>query len=134
MHNQMSTAAYWTARNAELAAATADDAAYATSYAGRLEAAQRRLNLVTGDAAAYTDADRAAALAALDALAAEADAQFAAEWTRAVTIARRVEWNAAVARIGREPKARQPRLIHEQQQRQGWSVESLRRAIALHQL
>lgn len=134
MDNAMSTAAYWTKRNAELDAAAADDAEYAASYAGRLEAAQRRLNLVTSDAAAYTDADRAAAFAAIDALKAEADAGFAAVWTREETMARRAAWNATVRRIQQAPRVQQPRLVSEAQRRQGWTVEDLRRAVALHSL
>lgn len=134
MAHSIETAAYWTQRNAELDAAAADDAEYAASYSGRLEAAQRRLNLVTGDRAAYTDADRADALATIAALEAEADAAFAAEWTREVAMERRAAWNATVARIGRAPKAQQPRLIHEAQAQQGWTVDALRRAVAMHRL
>lgn len=92
-----STAAYWTNRDAAHGRDTAEAAAYAASYTGRLEAAHRRLNLVTGDLLGFTDADRADAFAAIAALETEAEAAFAATWTREVTQARRATWNAAVA-------------------------------------
>lgn len=134
--NATSTAAYWIKRDAELDAAAADDVAYAQSYAGRLEAAQRRLNLVTGDYAAYTDADRTEALAVLAELKAEADAAFAAAWTLETTTERRAAWNALV-RSGALDKSKGKidfGKVATQEARQGWTAGDLKRAIALHSL
>ena len=120
---------FWSQRTADMNAADASDAEYAASYTGRLEAAQRQLNI------AATDDQRAAALAALDVLAAEADAAFAATWTVATTQQRRAEWRATIARIQQQAsKTQQPGLVYAAQAQQGWTVEDLRRAVALHNL
>lgn len=134
MDNAMSSSAYWTNRAAEIDAAAAEEASYRASYAGRLEAAQRRWTLVTSDAAFHTDEERAEALAALNALRAEADVAFAAVWTHEKTTARRAAWNALV-RSGAFGRAKvDPRKVAEQERRQGWTVADLKRAVALHSL
>lgn len=120
--------AYWSQRTADMNAANASDAEYAASYTGRLEAAQRQLNI------AATDDQRAAALAALDVLMAEADDAFAATWTVATTQQRRAEWRATIAHIQQSPKTQHPGLVYAAQAKQGWTVEDLRRAVALHNL
>jgi hypothetical protein len=134
MKYTIENASYWSKRNTDLDAAATDDVAYAQSYSGRLEAAQRRLNLVTSDQIAYTDADRQEALNAIAMLQAEADAAFATTWTLAVTIARRAEWNALV-RSGVFGKTKADvRKVTDQERRQGWTIEQLKRAVALHKL
>lgn len=65
----------------------------------------------------------------------EADAAFAAEWTPEVTATRRAEWNARVqsGEFGVIGSGRTDlRAVAAQEQAQGWTMEQLKRAIALH--
>lgn len=124
--NAMSTAAYWSQRDAQMDYEIAASDEYAQSCEGRLEAAQRRFNLVCADSMRYTDADVNAALAALDALKAEEIETFAAIWTAEVTAARRAEWNAFIATKPKMPE------VGKREWAQGWTLNDLKRAVTLY--
>jgi flagella basal body P-ring formation protein FlgA len=66
---------------------------------------------------------------------AQHEAQFAAEWTREVTISRRAAWNALV-KSGKLGRGGQVRVsdVRKQEIAQGWTVEDLKKAVALHSL
>lgn len=68
---------------------------------------------------------------------AEEDAAFAAEWTLEVTTARRADWNAFVRSLmDRNGKiaGRDMTKIYTRQGKQGWGVEQIKKAVALHNL
>ena len=69
-----------------------------------------------------------AARAALEAMNAEDEAAFRAEWTAEVTAARRAAWNAWV-KTQRNP---QWPAIRQQERAQGWTLESLKKAVQIH--
>jgi hypothetical protein len=133
----METKGYWDRRAERQAREAQIERELAASPAGRLEAAQRRYELVSAtDAAAYTDADRAAALAELQAARAAVQAEIDAEWTRERTIARREQWNAAVkagAITGRNGKVDWAKVA-ALQQRLGFTADALKAAVARHGL
>lgn len=63
-----------------------------------------------------------------------ADAEFAAEWTIEVTIARRAGWNARVQSGEFGAKKIDAAAIRAAEQAQGWCVSDLRRAVEMHKL
>lgn len=70
-----------------------------------------------------------------DATRAREEAEFAAAWPRELTIARRGEWNAWVrANVMGLRNAALNRAVWAREAEQGWTNESLKRAIALHNL
>lgn len=115
---------------------------YAKTYDGQMEYIAKEIDALYHD---HLDsgADHSARIAELtarrDALRAhheaEAEAAFLAEWTREVTIERRAAWNAMVrsGKFSRNGKIWMP-LVREQERAQGWYVESLKKAVALHNL
>lgn len=130
----------WARKNSEDAADRAEAQAYAASPDGRRDAAYRKATAMDAaaiDSGLYTDDERRAAWDAYraidDEITADAAARFAGEWTRDVTIGRRAEWNAWVkAQPAR--KSVSWNAIHAQEQRQGWTMDDLKQAVALHQL
>ncbi len=130
--NEMSTKAYWDRKAANLKTDIEADREYLRSLPGRLEMAERRLNVVTSDSYVYTDAERAEALAAIEAIHAEMQTQEDAEWDRETTIARRAAWNAAVQ--DRKYRAGKTVLVGKIQQVLGFGPEVLRRQVARHRL
>jgi len=66
---------------------------------------------------------------------AQADAKFAAEWTREVTQQRRTDWNARVrnGEFTRHGKV-DLKLVAAAQKAQGWALTSLKVAIEMHGL
>jgi hypothetical protein len=131
---EIDTIRYWQERDARLTAEQAMDAEIAASPAGRIARLQRRLTAMHSDRMAHTDEAILAVHAEYDALraeiAAKGAAEFAAAWTREITVARRAEWRATLARLGRPT----PLTVRQQERRQGWTVEDLKRAVALHGL
>lgn len=91
------TKEFWAERSAEIERDVETQRQFAQSLAGRKLAAQKRIDLVEGDQAAHTDAERAEAWAALAAIEAEEAAAFWAEWTAEVTAERKAAWNARMA-------------------------------------
>jgi len=76
-------------------------------------------------------AKRNALRAELDAMEAEADAAFDAEWTVEVTVARRAEWNEWVMSHNGSPT---PHQVEDQCRVQGFGLDDLRRAVKRHGL
>lgn len=140
--DRTSTAAYWAARDAALAAAVKADAEYAATASGQSEQRDRRiaaLRAMRADSGLTPEAT--AELARLEDLvaadAARAADAFAAEWTREVTAARRAAWNARV-RAGEFGAPGSGRVnwtaVRAAEAAQGWTMDDLRRAIQLHGL
>ena len=84
------------------------------------------------------DAKRAAYRAQISDLRAEMDAEFVAEWTTGVTMARRADWNSMVC----DGQFERPSggsgvnraAAYQQEQSQGWTLDDLKRAVKLHGL
>lgn len=95
---------------------------------------QRELMTISGPRAkelGIYDETRIAALeAAIAQIDAEADAVFAAEWTRDVTTTRRAAWNTFVRSGNLNGFADLART----ERQQGWRLDDLKRAVKLHQL
>lgn len=138
--NAMSDGAWWAARATRMDAEIAAERAHVQTPQGRLEQLRRRassLDAMVLEGMADTS-ERDAAWAAVHALSAEiaarAEARFAAEWTPEITAARRAAWNARVRSgefNGRDGKA-DVRKVNDAIVAQGWTLESLKRAVALH--
>ena len=122
---------YWERRDAEIAAKAQADVASRRSEAGKLEALYRGLNSLD----ARDDAGRAKVLAEIQAIENAREERFATEWTREVTIARRAEWNALVksGKFGRGKKVDYA-AKRAAEKAQGWTMDSLVKAIKLHNL
>ncbi len=76
------------------------------------------------------DADKVAALRAeLNSIDAEAEAEFAAEWTAEITQQRRSEWNTKIE-AGEITTAIEARAAMDAF---GWTITDLKRAVALHE-
>jgi len=127
----MESREYWENRDAEIAAKSEADAAYWQSEAGQMEALTRKLNSLD----ARDDEGRAAVLAEIQAIQDAQEAKFAAEWTREVTIARRVEWNKMVVsgKFGRGKRVDYA-ARRATEKAQGWTMDDLVKAIKLHNL
>jgi hypothetical protein len=137
MQNEMSHKEYWDKKGAQMDADIAADHAYSKTLAGRMEMAQRHLNVMTADAAAYTDEQRAEAFAAIATLEAEgkaAEAQMRAaedaEWTAEVTAQRRAAWNAAI-KSGKYARGRTVAQVLVERDL-GFGFETLRLQVARH--
>lgn len=136
---------YWDKAAQDLAAGVTEAKRYASSPEGKLAAAQSKLDAMRFahvEDGMYTDAEIAAQQQVVDSMAgeikAEADAKFAAEWTLEVTQQRRQEWNAlvrsgALSRPGK-PNMIDPAKVRNQEQRQGWTVDSAKAAAKLHNI
>lgn len=115
---------------------------YAKTYDGQMEYIAKEIAGLRYDQI-DSGADHSARIAELEARRdalhaehqAEADAAFAAEWTREVTVERRATWNAMVraGKFTRNGKIWMP-LVREQERAQGWYIDSLKKAVALHNL
>jgi len=138
MGHSIETQAYWTERDAQITADMAADAAFAASDTGRLLAARRRLNLVTGENGyLHTDAERDAAFAAVAEIEARrrtGQAGAAARWTRDVTIARRAAWNAALQNPAYRTTTGKSVLVGKIVSALGFTAEELKTAVARHGL
>jgi hypothetical protein len=121
---------YWEERDAEIAAKAQADVASRRSEAGKLEALYRTLNALD----ARDDAGRANVLAEIQAIENAREERFATEWTREITIARRAEWNALVksGKFGRGKV--DMAAVRAAEKAQGWTMDSLVKAIKLHNL
>lgn len=94
-----------------------------------------RLDCAVARESGTYDAARCDAIKALiKAMDDAAEAEFAAEWTSDVTIARRAEWNARVQAGEFGTKKIDVVAILDAEQAQGWSVSDLRRAVEMHKL
>ena len=128
------TLQYWQERDARLAAEQAMAAEVAGTPTARVAHLQRRLAAMHADRLAHTDEAILAVQAEYDALRVEimaADAaEFAARWSREITVARRAEWRATLTRLDKPT----PLAVRQQERRQGWTVDELKRAVALHSL
>jgi hypothetical protein len=76
----------------------------------------------------------AAKSARMDAAKADAEARFAAIWTRQETIERRAKWNAGVAAMAAKGGKVSPRQLADHQAAMGFRMEDLKRAVELHDL
>ncbi len=135
---------YWEASEIVFKAEAEAAREFAQSPAGRLDAAWRNVEAMRAthtDSGAYTEAEIDAAQAAYDAIKAEiegdAEARFAAEWTREVTVERRAAWNAMVkaGKFGRMGSGQVNwAAMRVQERAQGWTAESLKKAVKQHGL
>lgn len=136
--NETSTSQWWTNQAAQADAEIAAARDFAATPQGRYQALERKARAMRADRSAHSDAEIAAVEAELDAvyaaIKAESDAKFAAEWTLERTKARRAEWNARVkgGEFGRTKI--NLKLIMAAQEAQGWTTDSLKRAIDLYGL
>ena len=140
MHdNEISTKEYWDRHSREVQADVAEMREHARTPWGRLERLERRVRRLQAehtDSGRYSDAEIAQAQAEADALRAEIaeteEQAFRVEWTREVTAERRATWNALVksGKLTKSGKVWMPAL-REQEVRQGWTLEQLKRAVAL---
>jgi len=100
---------------------------------GRKDKLRREIEHIEGSIARESgmdDPDAAALLRAeLAEIQAEEKAEFAAEWTPAVTAARRAEWNTWLQSQGRTVTSAQ---VRRQERAQGWTMAELKTAVASH--
>lgn len=93
---------------------------------------------IARESGTYNQAEIDGLRAQLAEIEAEEEAEFLADWTREETMRRREEWNSFVRSFPVESNGRisvdNSRLIMERASEQGWSVDDLKRAIALHGL
>jgi len=134
MARSIETAAYWTERDAEIEADAREEAAFAASDEGQLIAAQRRLAVVTSDYAAYTAADRAAAIEAIAVIQRRMQEALDADWTRERTMERRAAWNAAVQNPANRTPDGKTVLVGKIVNALGFTVDELKAAVARHGL
>ena len=104
-----------------------------TGESTRQEVLERKLYIAT-----MSTEDRSVQIAAIKAELAvyeAADAaEFAGEWTKDVTIARRAAWNVEANRIARLPKAAQRAAANAMPATAGHTIEDLKAAVKLHNL
>lgn len=126
---------YWDRKEARFAAEDALRAELAQSPSRKLNALYRKLNSLQSDEGIGTPEDVAEVQAQIAQIEAEQDAAFWAEWTREITIERRAAWNALVrsGKLSRGGKVDMA-AVRRAEQAQGWTMESLRRAVAKHGL
>ena len=137
-------ATYWQAREIVFKAEAEATRAHAATPQGRLEAAERKADSMRAamiDSGAYTSEQVAAADAEAQVIRDEiedaAKASFAAEWTREATSARRAAWNAMVkaGKFGRMGSGKVDwAAMRAQEQKQGWTMDGLKKAIKVHGL
>lgn len=116
--------------------------AHAETPQGRMDALYRRIELECGSVAREwgnaeeIDALQSSLYAEIDKIKAEIDAEFLKTWTLETTKSRRIEWNdfvkAEIIPINGTPKAH--KVLYQRQQDQGWTIEDLKKAIALHNI
>ena len=114
----------------------AEAAARPKTRKDRIDDLYRRLRVECGSVARESRrAEAVDALAAdirsqIAALEAEADAEFLAAWPADTTEARRQTWNA----LARSGKIKTMRDARAQESEQGWTMDDLKRAVALHKV
>ena len=120
---------YWDRRTARFAAEDAGIAELAKSPVQQLNALRRKLDALYADKDAHTAEEIAAVEAQIRAM------ETGEEWSRELTIERRAAWNALV-KSGKLSKAGKVDMaaVRKAEQEQGWTLESLKRAVALHKL
>lgn len=140
--NAMSSAAYWTKRDAAMETEIQSETEYRNTRAGRINTLLRNLSSydsgrVRWDAqlSAQVDAWQAELDALQAEIKAETEAKTEAEWTREATIARRAEWNALIksGKLSKNGKPWPP-YMREQEKRQGWTMDDLKAAVTRHDL
>lgn len=116
--------------------------AHAETPQGRIDTLYRRIELECGSVAReWGNAEEINTLQSslyteIDKIKAEIDAEFLKTWTLDITKARREEWNnfvkAEIIPINGTPKAY--KALYQRQQDQGWTLNELKKAVALHGL
>lgn len=126
---------YWDKREARFAAEDAAAAELAQSPVHKLNVLRRKLDSLYADRGAHTAEEIAAVEAQIATIEAGGQAQFAAEWTREVTVSRRAAWNALV-KSGKLSKGGKVNMqaVRQAERAQGWTMDDLKRAVALHGL
>lgn len=117
-------------------------AEHAATPQGRLDALYRRVERECGSVAREwgnneeIDALQSSLYAEIDKIKAEMESEFLMAWTLDITKARREEWNnfvkAEIIPINGTPKAH--KALYQRQQDQGWTMNDLKKAVALHGL
>lgn len=125
----------------EWEASQAEAKKYAVTPHGRIAALRRRIELECGSVAREwgngeaIDALQKSLYAEIKTIESEINAAFLAQWTPEVTQARRDAWNNMV-KAGKFGKVGSKRVnfaaVAKQQETQGWTLEELKKAIALN--
>lgn len=126
---------YWDRRAARFAAEDALEAELAESGAFRRDQLTRKLLSLQSDEGIGTPEAIAEVQAQIKAIEDAEEARFAAEWTPEVTAQRRATWNALVkSTLSKLSKTQLPAAVRAQERAQGWTTDSLKKAIKLNNL
>lgn len=104
----------------------------------QIDALYRRIEIECGSVAREWGSNAVDALqkdlyTQINTLKAEAEAEFLAIWTAEVTASRRAAWNSAASRFVLPGGKRVDMVaLHKAEQAQGWTLEDLKKAVALH--
>ena len=125
----METAKFWNDRANELKSAIETDKAIAKTDAARMNALLAKL-AAASDENGGTEAQRSAIVAELDAM------RPVDEWTKEVTISRRMEWNTRVKSGEFNSKNGKVDMVKlaSAERAQGWGMTELKAAVAKHGL